>query len=86
MRRLGSYDGSLSMYVEEPRVPSVRRLEVVRKQVEGGNLEHKIAGPSAGYYADNRDVLLIMQPDDMYRDDLRVRGSEGIIGGSKERR
>ena len=48
MKAVGQYDGSLQMFVEEPRDIDLRRLTFVRWLVEHNRLEHPISGPSTG--------------------------------------
>ena len=51
MKVLGQYDGSLQMFVAEPRDPDTARLRFLRWLVEHGKLEHEPAGPPCGKYA-----------------------------------
>ena len=51
MKVLGRYDGSLQMFVAEPRDPDTARLRFLRWLVEHGKLEHEPAGRPGGTYA-----------------------------------
>jgi hypothetical protein len=51
MKALGRYDGSVQMFVEEPREVDVSRLRFMRWLVEQGKLEHTPAGPPWGEFA-----------------------------------
>jgi hypothetical protein len=51
MKAVGQYDGSLQMFVEEPRDVDPHRLSFLRWLVEHNRLEHPISGPSTGDYA-----------------------------------
>ena len=42
------YDGSLQMFVEEPREPDFARLAFLRWLGERGLLEHELFGPPSG--------------------------------------
>lgn len=48
MAAKGRYDTNLQMYIEERRVPDMRRLRFLRWLAEGGRLEHEVAGASSG--------------------------------------
>ena len=45
MTSKSAYDGSLQMFVEEPRGINVERLRFLRWLAEQGRLEHPVAGP-----------------------------------------
>lgn len=46
------YDGELQMFVDASHDPSLESLRFLRWLAEQGRLEHKIAGPSSGEYAE----------------------------------
>jgi hypothetical protein len=46
----GIYDGTLQMFIQSPREVDIRRLRFLRWLAEHGQLEHKVAGRSAGPY------------------------------------
>jgi hypothetical protein len=45
------YDAELQMFADEPHELDLARLHFLRWSAERGQLEHEIAGPSAGDYA-----------------------------------
>ena len=47
----GQYDGSLQMFVDEPRDVDLARLRFLRWLVETGRLGHGTAGPATGEFA-----------------------------------
>ncbi len=64
MKSVGQYDGTLQMFVEEPRDVDMARLAFVRWLVEHGRLEHRNAGPASGEFAklvafEPREVLAL---------------------------
>ena len=46
------YDGELQMFVDMTHEPSIEALRFLRWMAEHGRLEHAIAGPSSGEYAE----------------------------------
>jgi hypothetical protein len=62
MKALGSYDGTLQMFVEGPRDADTHRLRFLRWLVEHRKLEHGVAGPPHGSYAAAIDA----HPDDTW--------------------
>lgn len=51
-KRGARYDGELQMFVDAAHDPSRASLLFLRWLAEQGRLEHEIAGPSSGEYAD----------------------------------
>lgn len=52
MKAVGTYDGDLQMFVQEPRPIQLHWLGFLRWLGERGLLEHEIAGKPAGPLAD----------------------------------
>ncbi len=50
MKKPGSYDTALQMFVHEPRDADRKRLAFLRWLAESGRLEHAVAGPATGTY------------------------------------
>jgi hypothetical protein len=50
------YDGDLQMFCDAPREPNREALQFMRWLAEHGRLEHKIAGPASGEYAEAAEV------------------------------
>ena len=50
MKALGRYDGTLQMFVQEPREADTRHLQFLRWLVEQGELANDITGPVDGVY------------------------------------
>src|SRR5436853_86465 len=46
------YDGELQMFCNATQEPNIESLRFMRWLVEQGRLEHEIAGPSTGEYAE----------------------------------
>ncbi len=46
------YDGELQMFVDASHDPSLESLHFLRWLAEQGRLEHEVAGPSSGDYAE----------------------------------
>lgn len=67
-KRGTGYDSELQMFVDAAHEPTRESLLFMRWLAEQGRLEHDIAGPSAGEYADTS----------MPRSDLLTRGKNGI--------
>ena len=51
METLHRYDGTLQMFVDQPRDADARHLRFLRWLGERGALEHEVAGPPCGSYA-----------------------------------
>ena len=51
METLHRYDGTLQMFVQQPRDADPRHLRFLRWLGERGELEHEVAGPPCGSYA-----------------------------------
>jgi hypothetical protein len=51
-RKGARYDGELQMFVDATHEPSFESLRFLRWLAEQGLLEHEIAGPSSGEYAE----------------------------------
>jgi hypothetical protein len=56
MKAIGKYDGTLQMFVEEPRDADVARLGFIRWLAEHGKLEHAPAGPAVGEFTSSGPV------------------------------
>jgi hypothetical protein len=50
------YDGDLQMFCDSERKPDIEKLRFIRWLVEQGQLEHAVAGPPCGEYAESTEL------------------------------
>lgn len=55
--RFGDYDRDMQMFCSSPKDPDQQQLRWLRWLGEQGKLEHPVAGPSSGVYADRDEEV-----------------------------
>jgi hypothetical protein len=53
------FDGNIQMMVEQPSEVNMARLRFMRWLAEQGALEHSVAGPSSGEFADAAEPSVV---------------------------
>lgn len=62
MKDLTSFDGTLQMFRDAPKPVSLAQLRFLRWLAEQGRLEHPVAGPPSGEFADGLEDMDLADP------------------------